>query len=65
VSVGSVIRRIFGGSQSRDDESVEQEEFGAADRGVTDLRDRPADAYGGDLGAVAHELEEKPRDPNP
>jgi hypothetical protein len=64
VSVGSVIKRIFGGSQSRDDESVEQEEFGAADRGVTDLRD-PKDPYGGDLGAVAHELEEKPRDPNP
>jgi hypothetical protein len=66
VSVGSVIRRIFGGSQSRDDESVEQEEYGATDRGVTDLKGRVADPYGGDINAVAHELQDDtPRDPNP
>ena len=65
MSLGSVIKRIFGGSQSRDDESVEQEEFGAPDRGVADLHERVADPYGGDLGAVEHELEDKPRDPNP
>jgi hypothetical protein len=66
VSLGDVIKRIFGGSQSRDDESDEQEEYGAPDRGVADLKGRVADPYGGDLNAVAHELEdERPRDPNP
>jgi hypothetical protein len=66
VSLGDVFKRIFKGSQSRDDESVEQEEFGATDRGVEDLKERVADPYGGDLNAVAHELEDVgPRDPNP
>jgi hypothetical protein len=65
VGIGDVIKRIFGGSQSRDDESDEREEYGATDRGVTDLRNRPADPYGGDINAVAHELEDTPRDPNP
>jgi hypothetical protein len=65
VSLGSTIKRIFGGKASPDDESDEQEEYGAPDPGVTELR-RPADPYGGDLNAVAHELEDKgPRDPNP
>jgi hypothetical protein len=68
VSLGDVFKRIFGGSQSRDDESEQQEEFGAADRGVDDLKNRVADPYGGDVNAVAHELEGEfrpPRDPNP
>jgi hypothetical protein len=65
VSIGSLIKKILGGSQSRDDESDEQEEYGATDRGVADLRGRVADPYGGDVNAVAHELEDKPHDPNP
>lgn len=67
MSLGNIIKRIFGGSQSRDDESDEQEEFGATDRGVADLKERVADPYGGDINAVAHELEgmQGPRDPNP
>ena len=68
MSLGSLIKRILGGSQSRDDESDEQEEYGAQDRGVADLEGRVADPYGGDINAVAHELEdgfEAPRDPNP
>ena len=65
MSLGSTIKRIFGGRLSPDDESDEQEEYGAPDPGVTDLK-RPADPYGGDLNAVEHELEDKgPRDPNP
>jgi hypothetical protein len=67
VSLGSLIKRILGGGQSRDDESDEQEEYGARDRGVADLEGRSADPYGGD-NAVAHALEdgfEAPRDPNP
>jgi hypothetical protein len=65
VTLGSAIKRIFGGRLSPDDESDQQEEYGAPDRGLTDLK-RPADPYGGDLHAVEHELEDKgPRDPNP
>jgi hypothetical protein len=65
MSLGDVIRRILGGSQSRDDESDEQEEYGAPDRGVTELKQRVADPYGGDINAVAHDLEDRPSDPNP
>ncbi len=67
MSLGTMIKRILGGSPSPDDESVEQEEFGAPDPGVADLEHRPSDPYGGDLGAVAHELEgfKAPPDPNP
>ncbi len=68
MNLGSIIRRIFGGSESRDDESDQQEEFGATDRGVADLEGRPADPYGGDVNAVAHELRDDfkaPPDPNP
>jgi hypothetical protein len=61
-----MFKRIFKGSQSRDDESAEQEEYGATDPGVEDLTHRMSDPYGGDRNAVAHELEDfKPRDPNP
>ena len=52
MSIGSTIKKLFGGSESRDDESTQQEEFGAEDRGAADLHDRVADPYGGDLGAV-------------
>lgn len=68
MSLGSIIKRILGGSESRDDESEQQEEFGATDRGVDDLKGRPADPYGGDINAAAHELSDEfraPRDPNP
>ncbi len=68
MSIGSTIKKLFGGSESRDDESTQQEEFGAEDRGTADLHDRVADPYGGDLGAVGHELHDDfsaPRDPNP
>ncbi len=68
MSIGSTIKKLFGGSESRDDESAQQEEFGADDRGTADLHDRVADPYGGDLGAVGHELHDDfsaPRDPNP
>ena len=67
MTLGSMIKRILGGSQSPDDESDEQEEFRAPDPGVEDLENNPADPYGGDLGAVAHELEgfKAPPDPNP
>lgn len=62
-----MIKRVFGGSTSPDDESVEQEEFRAPDPGVADLKNHPDDAYGGDQGAVAHDLEgfKAPPDPNP
>lgn len=67
MSLASTLKRIFGGRVSPDDQSDEQEEFGAPDPGVTELRRRVADPYGGDLNAVAHELEDLkgPRDPNP
>jgi hypothetical protein len=65
VSLGDVFKRIFQGSESRDDEAEAQEEFGARDRGVADLKEHVKDPYGGDLNAVAHELEDRPRDPNP
>jgi hypothetical protein len=65
MSLANAIKRLFGGSESRDDEAEQQEEFGASDRGVADLKERVADPYGGDLGAVSHALEDRPRDPNP
>lgn len=67
MSLASTIKRIFGGRLSPDDESDEQEEYGAPDAGVTDLKRRPVDLRGGDVNAVERELDEfrRPRDPNP
>ena len=69
MSLGDVFKRIFHGGANPDDESAEQEEYRAGDPGVAELRHHDADPLGGggDLNAVAHELENdyKPRDPNP
>ena len=67
MSLGSVLKRIFGGRLTPEEELDEQEEYGAPDPGVTDLKTRPVDLRGGDVNAVEHELEdfERPRDPNP
>jgi hypothetical protein len=67
MSLGDVIKRIFGGRPDPEEELVEQEEYGTPDPGVTELRSRPVDLRGGDVPGVVHELDElkPPRDPNP
>ena len=66
MSLVDSIKSMFQRGPSRDEESAEQEEYGQSDPGVTELRRKVADPYGGDLNAVAHDLEDfKPRDPNP
>jgi hypothetical protein len=67
MSLGSAIKRIFGGRLSPDEEEDVQEEYHAPDPGLSELEHRPADPQGIDLGTARHELEalKPPRDPNP
>jgi hypothetical protein len=69
MSIVDTIKRIFsGGGVSRDDESDEQEEFGAPDRGVAELHGREPDPLRPGAGSVGDALEDEfraPRDPAP
>jgi hypothetical protein len=69
MSISDVIKRIFGGGgPSRDDESDEQEEFGAPDRGEAELRGQEPEPFTLGAESVSHELDDEfkaPPDPNP
>jgi hypothetical protein len=68
MTITDVIKRIFGGGLSPDDEADEQEELGAPDPGVADLRGREPEPFTLAAEDVSHALEDDfkpPRDPNP
>jgi hypothetical protein len=68
MSIGDVIKRIFGGAAKPDDESAEQEEFGAPDPGEADLHDRQPEPFRWGAEPVADALDDEfkpPADPAP
>jgi hypothetical protein len=69
MGIADTLKKLFsGGGSSRDEEAVEQQEFGRSDRGVEELRGQEPDFERLPAENVADALEDDfkaPPDPNP